>query len=56
MQENEASIEQLSAITGQSWAKEEELRKLRADLNILDRKIATDLKASKEANGQRMSA
>ena len=45
---NKASIEQLTAIIGQTWSKEEELRKLRSDLGILDRKINDELNGGKK--------
>lgn len=57
MADNEACIEQLSSIIGNPWPKEEELRKLRTELNILDRKIETELNATKaaEAGGRKVA-
>jgi len=49
MEENAHRIEQISALVGKPWPKEEELRLLRTDLNLLDRKIETELNATKEA-------
>ena len=49
MEENAHRIEQISALVGKPWSKEEELRLLRTDLNLLDRKIETELNATKEA-------
>ena len=40
---NNARIEQLAQLT-RTWAKEEQLRKMKADLALLDRKINEDLK------------
>ena len=47
MEDNTARISQLADIVGKPWPKEEELRKLRTDLGILDRKIETELNATK---------
>lgn len=49
MEDNKSRIEQISSISGKPWPKEEELRKLKTDLNVLDRKIETELNATKEA-------
>jgi len=49
IEDNKASIEQIAALVGKPWGKEEELKKLKADLAILDRKIETELNATKEA-------
>ncbi|MBR6128893.1 MAG: N-6 DNA methylase [Bacteroidaceae bacterium] len=49
MEDNTLRIEQIAALVGKPWAKEEELRQLRTDLNLLDRKIETELNATKEA-------
>ena len=43
LEDNRLSIEELSTILQQTWPKEDELRKLRADLGILDRKINEEL-------------
>ncbi len=49
MEDNKSRIKQIAAIVGKPWPKEEELRKLKTDLGILDRKIETELNATKEA-------
>lgn len=51
---NRASTEQLSSILTGEWPKEAELKKLRNDLGILDRKINEDLK--KDEPEQRQAA
>ncbi|MBR5728843.1 MAG: N-6 DNA methylase [Prevotella sp.] len=56
MADNLARIEQLNAFIGQPWPKEEELKKLRADLGILDRKIETELNATKASEGKSSSS
>ena len=43
IEKNTASIEQLRSILGNTWPKEDELRKLRAELGELDRKINNEL-------------
>jgi hypothetical protein len=43
MDENNARLEQLKSIKCEAWPKEDELRKLKADLAILDRKINEEL-------------
>lgn len=50
MEKNRISIEQLSSIIGQEWPKEAELKKLRADLGQLDRKINSELNGKKDTN------
>ena len=52
--ENEASISQLEKIIRTPWGKEAELKKLRAELAMLDRRINETLK--KEEQGQQDSA
>lgn len=52
MHENEVRIQQIQSIIGKPWGKEEELRKLRSDLATLDRKIETELRASKESESK----
>ena len=56
MADNLARIEQLNAFIGKPWPKEEELKKLRADLGILDRKIETELNATKASEGKSSSS
>ena len=46
---NRASIEQLGSILTGDWPKEDELKKLRNDLGILDRKINEDLKKTENS-------
>ena len=46
--ELDAQREQLQGITGQSWPKEDELRRLRTDLGILDRKINQEINNGKK--------
>ena len=52
MDENNARLEQLKSIKCEAWPKEDELRKLKADLAILDRKINEELN---KGNGQKSS-
>lgn len=47
LENNRISIEQLESFMGKEWPKEGELKKLRADLGILDRKINEELTAGK---------
>jgi uncharacterized coiled-coil protein SlyX len=54
--DNEVRIEQLADILTAVWPKEDELKKARAELGILDRKIAEDLKKSETEEGQRQAA
>ncbi len=49
--DNSIRIEQLSSILGQSWPKEDELRKFRAELGKLDRKIQQELKSDEKSEG-----
>ena len=44
--ENNARLEQLRSIKTETWPKEEELRKLKAELGKLDRKINEELNAA----------
>ena len=46
---NRASIEQLRSILTGDWPKEDELKKLRNDLGMLDRKINEDLKKTENS-------
>ena len=54
LEDNRIRIEQLQSIMGQTWPKEDELRKLRADLGILDRKINDELHKDErsDSNGE----
>lgn len=55
--ENEGRIAQLEDILKLTWSKEDELKKLRNDLGILDRKINDDLKKTENSqDGQRQAA
>ena len=56
MEDNEARIKQLSDIIGKPWPKEAALKQLRADLSILDRKIETELNATKQSEGKSSSS
>jgi hypothetical protein len=52
MDENNARLEQLKSIKCEAWPKEDELRKLKAELGKLDRKINEELNGgSKKKSG-----
>lgn len=53
-EENRMRIEQLKSIMGNTWPKEDELRKLKAELGKLDRKINEELNGgSKKSSGSK---
>ena len=56
VEENKVRIGQLADILTGSWPKEDELKKARTELGILDRKIAEDLKKTENEEGQRQAA
>ena len=45
-----ADVPQLEAIVAKKWGKEEELKQLKSDLAVLDRKITTELAPKKEGH------
>lgn len=54
--DNEVRIEQLADILTAVWPKEDELKKARTELGILDRKIAEDLKKTEKEEGYKQAA
>ena len=54
--DNEVRIEQLADILTAVWPKEDELKKARTELGILDRKIAEDLKKTEQQEAGRQAA
>ena len=56
MEDNAAYIEQVRMVIGKAWPKEDELRRLRYDLGVLDRKIETELNGSKSEGGESKKA
>lgn len=54
--DNEVRIEQLADILTAVWPKEDELKKARTELGILDRKIAEDLKKTEQQEAGRKAA
>lgn len=54
--DNEVRIEQLADILTAVWPKEDELKKARTELGILDRKIAEDLKKTENQEGYKQAA
>jgi hypothetical protein len=54
--DNEVRIEQLADILTAVWPKEDELKKARTELGILDRKIAENLKKTEQQEAGRQAA
>jgi uncharacterized coiled-coil protein SlyX len=54
--DNEVRIEQLADILTAVWPKEDELKKARTELGVLDRKIAEDLKKTENQEGYKQAA
>ena len=48
VEENEGRIQQIASIIGKTWAKENDLKRLKSELKALDQKIAEDMKKKEQ--------